>query len=172
VTCTLLFAIALLRQQRVPILRELIVIDSPGRFIPAYGPFSYQWEEFGFLLVETSRTRAPMRTLSIPDWMPWPRLFDIAQLLSEGNQSGIIPTLVLPSLPHPHILDPLVRSLNGELVTEMPDLPSCQSESYCHAKGVCFECHNGGWACVDAKKCRRGRRGEPAAITRYTLLNK
>jgi hypothetical protein len=177
VTCTLSFAVLLLRWRHLPMLRELILIN--GRQDKRFDEtLRGQWQLFSSLLTESINRRAPMRLLSIPVWMPWlplfgiPKwlpLFEISKLLSEGNERGITSTLVLPSLPHPRILGPLVDSLNGELVTEVPDLPSWKSKEQCDLEGICHECHNGGWVCADVNRCQRGRRGEPAAITRYTL---
>jgi len=170
-TCTLSFAVVLLQQRRLPILRRLILINSPAGSRPIYGTFSDKWESFSSLLTKTSPTRAPMQLLSIPVWTPWVPLINIAALLSQGNKSGIIPTLVLPSFPHPRILGPLVDCLNAELVTQMDDLPLWKSQENCDIEDICYECHNGGWVCADLKGCRRGRKGEPVSITRYTVSN-
>jgi len=163
--------VALLQSRRLPLLRELILTASPEYSRPIHAPFHTQWQLLVSLLTNTRHTRAPLRLLSTSVWTPWVPLFEISKLLSEGNESGIIPALILPSLPHPRILGPLVNSLNGELVTQMDHLPSWESEEDCHKKKMCYECHNGGWVCTDLRRCQRGRRNEPATITRYTLSN-
>jgi hypothetical protein len=170
-TSTFSFALALLQQRRLPMLQELVFLARSRAYIhsPPERPREYLLGPITDLLMESTDARAPIRLLSIPIWASWESLFKVAKILSQGNDSGPNPMLLLPSFPHPHLLLPLVKSLKGEPVTQTPDIPAYLSEEYCKSEGVCFECHNGGWMCADAAHCRRGRRGELVAITRYTL---
>jgi hypothetical protein len=170
-TCSFSFALALLKRRRLPMLQELVFIvptDSHSVYTSnrtsenCLGPITD-------LLLESSNERAPMRVLSIPIWTPWESLFKVAEILSQGNDSGANPTVFLPSFPHSCLLLPLVDCLNGERATQKPKFPIYLSEEYCRYKGVCYQCHNGDWTCADIERCRRGRRGELVAITRYTL---
>jgi hypothetical protein len=169
--CSPSFALTLLTRRRLPMLQELVFI-GPTDSHSVYTSNRTSEDDLGpitDLLLESSNERAPMRVLSIPIWTPWESLLRVAEILSQGNDSGANPTLFLPTFPHSRLLLPLVDCLNGERVTQKPDFPIYISEEYCRYKGVCHQCHNGGWTCADIERCRRGRRGELVAITRYTL---
>jgi hypothetical protein len=168
-TCTFSFALALLQQRRLPMLQELVLIVHSIDLRDLYPSKQNSLGRITDLIMESSDTHTPMRRISIPIWTPWESLFKVAKILSRSNDVGANSMLFLPSLPHYRLLFPLVETLNGNPVTKRPHFPTYISEKSCMYEGVCFECHNGGWTCADVKRCRRGRRGELVAITRYTL---
>jgi len=168
-TCTFSFALALLKRRRLPMLQELVFILPLDASLAFYRTSKDCLGSITDLLLESSDADALMRLISIPIWAPWESLFKVAKILSQSDNSRANPTLFLPSFPHPRLLLLLVNSLNGKPVTQRPDFPACLSKASCKTKGVCYQCHNGGWTCADVERCRRGRRGELVAITRYTL---
>jgi hypothetical protein len=162
-TCGPSFALSLVRQRYLPKLRELILIDINFN--------SDDVEALIYHLEDNKDTSPPIKLLSIPAWISWQSIFTMAELLSEINDDSPVPTLILTSFPHIRILRRLVDVLNGAPATYLPDFPPTRSMEWCRYSHICYQCHHGDWVCTGVDRCQRGRRGERAAITRYTISN-